>query len=104
MTPAQRLMRRVRKRGPRMLDMEDRCWVWTGSRDRKGYGRFKFQRRNARAHRVSYLLFIGSIPSGDTIHHICRNPSCVRPSHLMPMSLVENTIDGNRRRGDDIPI
>lgn len=98
-----RLLRHVKKRGPRMLDMDDRCWKWTGARDRKGYGRFKFLGRNARAHRVSYELFVGPIPVGDTIHHICRNPSCVKPSHLMPMSLVENTIDGNRHR-DDIPI
>jgi hypothetical protein len=66
------------------------CWEWLAYRDRKGYGVFGRQR----AHRVAYELLVGPIPDGLQIDHLCRNPSCVNPDHLEPVTLVENTRRG----------
>jgi hypothetical protein len=42
------------------------------------------------AHRVAYELFIGPIPPGLHIDHLCRNTWCVNPSHLEPVTKAEN--------------
>jgi hypothetical protein len=63
------------------------CWPWQGCVDKKGYGRFS---RHGRAYRVSYEFFVGRIPDGLSIDHLCRVPSCVNPDHLEPVTLAEN--------------
>lgn len=76
------------------VDKTGDCWLWTGYRftegRQKGYGQFK---RNLRAHRVSYELSIGPIPEGLVLDHLCRNPSCVRPEHLEPVSNYVNVVE-----------
>jgi hypothetical protein len=62
------------------------CWIWTGFRDRDGYGRFSA----AGAHRVTYEMLIGPIPDGLTLDHLCRDRACVNPWHLEPVTSVEN--------------
>ena len=71
------------------------CWEWNGGRHRSGHGRFRiraFGKRAWQAHRVSYQLTVGRIPYGLAIDHICRNTGCVRPNHLRPLTLGENTV------------
>jgi aspartate carbamoyltransferase regulatory subunit len=34
------------------------------------------------AHRFAYEQFVGAIPEGQVIDHLCRNPGCCNPSHL----------------------
>lgn len=73
------------------------CWIWQKGRDADGYGIFRIGSRkngtrfNARAHRWSYEHFVGPIPAAFTIDHLCKNPGCVRPYHLEPVTGVENT-------------
>lgn len=67
------------------------CWVWTGTKTQKGYGVFTHERKNVFVHRYSYERFTGKIPEGLTIDHLCRNPLCVNPDHLEPVTLAENT-------------
>jgi hypothetical protein len=71
---------------------DDGCWQWTGYRIAAGYGKVSIlgTRRKDLAHRVSYRLFVGPIPDGLTIDHLCRNTGCVRPDHLEPVTLREN--------------
>ena len=75
------------------------CWLWTGARDPKGYGLCRFPLGDAvilqRAHRVVYQIERGAIPVGLEIDHLCRNPSCVNPDHLEPVTRRENTLRGN---------
>ena len=69
----------------------DGCWEWTGSRDDRGYGRFRLDGRNRRAHRVRWELDFGPIPVGLCVLHVCDNPSCVR--HLYLGTLRDNMRD-----------
>ncbi len=58
------------------------CWEWRGSRDVTGYGIVRLDGRLQKAHRVAWLLMNGDRP-GLRLRHVCRNPSCVRPDHLV---------------------
>lgn len=80
----------VRLRERYIVDHDTGCWVWTGIKDKLGYGNFGFHGRKHTAHRASYLLLIGDIPEGLDVDHLCRNPSCVNPSHLEPVTRSEN--------------
>ncbi len=71
------------------------CWLWTGRLHRNGYGAFWDGKRLALAHRVAHELFVGPIPAGLTIDHLCRNPSCVNPTHLEPVTQRVNDLRGN---------
>jgi hypothetical protein len=67
------------------------CWEWRGNVSNYGYGRTSIgQKRTALAHRFSYEYYVGPIPEGLTIDHLCRNTRCVNPSHLEPITASEN--------------
>ncbi len=67
------------------------CWLWTGAMT-KGYGDIWAPAFGTRkAHRLSYLVFKGQIPVELALDHKCRNPSCVNPDHLEPVTREENT-------------
>lgn len=68
------------------------CWLWQKRRDRDGYGRFKVDCKVQGAHRVSYELFVGPIPDGLPLDHLCRTRHCVNPAHLEPVTVRENTL------------
>ena len=66
-------------------------WLWTGGLLHIGYGAFTAEdRKSVRAHRFSYEIYIGEIPKGLTLDHLCRVRSCVNPSHLEPVTIKEN--------------
>ncbi len=73
------------------------CWIWTGYKDAKGYGRISF-RDGKRvihifAHRFSYSIIKGDIPKGMNICHKCDNPICVNPEHLFIGTTQDNVND-----------
>lgn len=77
------------------VEKTDYCWEWKAAKTPKGYGQFNIDKVVLRAHRVAYELVVGPIPDGLTIDHLCRNPSCVNPDHLEPVTNRENTLRGS---------
>ena len=71
------------------------CWVWKGPTTIWGYARFWLRRKGVYAHRLMYTLYRGPIPNGLILHHVCKNPSCVNPNHLTPISNKKNILWGN---------
>lgn len=71
------------------------CWLWTGSLDGKGYAAFSCGSRRVRASRWAYEHWIGPIPAGHVVDHLCETPSCVNPEHLQAITNSLNTILGH---------
>ena len=75
---------------------DDGCHNWLGAYDHHGYGRF-YDRKIKKAvfaHRTAYELFVGPIPEGLTLDHLCRNRGCVNPRHLEPVTHQVNILRG----------
>lgn len=73
------------------------CWIWTAAKMKSGYAKLGIGGHAggwALAHRMSYEHFVGPIPEGKEIDHLCRSKSCVNPRHLEPV-----TKSINSRRG-----
>lgn len=92
-TLMQRFVEKVRLPGPNDLDG---CWIWQGARDGHGYSSFQgHAKKILAAHRFSYEAFIGPVPRGLAIDHLCREPLCVNPGHLEAVTFRENLMRGN---------
>jgi hypothetical protein len=80
---------------------ESGCWLWTGYIDPKGYGVIGVGgRKLSKVHRYSYERFIGPVPDGLQLDHLCRVRHCANPAHLEPVTNRENVIRGNAARPD----
>ena len=80
------------------MSVSDGCWEWLGCKDGDGYGMFRFEGYMRRAHRWGYELLVSKVPEGLVLDHLCRNPSCVNPDHLEPVTNQENLDRGEGRR------
>lgn len=84
------------------VEKTDACWLWIGAKQSGGYGRFKAEGGRAGkvvlVHRWTYEHFVGPIPDGLTIDHLCRNTSCVNPAHMEPVTREVNAWRGNTNK------
>ena len=69
------------------------CWEWTAALDVDRYGKFWVNGKMTRAHRFSYEIHKGEIPSGMCILHSCDNRKCVKPEHLSAGTNADNMRD-----------
>lgn len=86
---------RERIRAYSSIDPDTGCWEWTGTKNKAGYGKVYDPANDGKprmeyAHRVSYREFVGPIPDGHHIDHLCRNHACCNPEHLEPVTHAEN--------------
>lgn len=72
------------------------CWEWPAGKV-CGYGSLMFCGRRWRSHRLAYTLTHGEIPEGLIIRHVCDNPSCCNPHHLLMGTQMENVQDSISR-------
>ena len=85
----ERFWQKVDKNGP------DGCWIWTGARNRGGYGVARVDKLRM-AHSVAFELVTGqSIPVGMHLDHRCHNRACGNPSCLRVVTPKQN--NENRR-------
>ena len=75
----------------------DGCWEWKKARNVGGYGFFWYKNKQMMAHRVSWFMTMGAIPTGLLVLHKCDNPCCVRPTHLFLGTYKDNSEDRDRK-------
>lgn len=74
------------------------CWVWLGAKFKKQYGNYaqirisygKYKSKIRKAHFISYEHFVGKVPKGKELDHLCHNTLCINPKHLEPVLHSEN--------------
>jgi hypothetical protein len=72
---------------------ETGCWIANRVPSSTGYVAMKGGPERL-LHRLMYREVVGPIPEGLVLDHLCRNPSCVNPAHLEPVTQTENVLRG----------
>ncbi|MFE2850561.1 HNH endonuclease signature motif containing protein [Streptomyces lavendulae] len=83
------------------------CWYIDGRVRRDGYSDFTLLGKHQLGHRVAYEHFIGSVPEGLQVDHLCHTGDldcpggftcahrrCVNPDHLEAVTHRENSLRG----------
>lgn len=72
------------------VDKTASCWNWTANTDTTGYGQFKVDGKQRKAHRIAFEMRCGSIPANRVLDHVCHNRACVNPDHLRLVTTKQN--------------
>ena len=88
-------------------DFVGACWVFSGSKDRCGYGRISVQGINTPAHRAAWMAFRGDPGNQHVLHNEgCVSRACFNPNHLHLGSHTQNMIErdawGDGIRGERV--
>ena len=85
----ERAARRPRKP---MFVREGECLVWQGRRNKAGYGQVTVNGWPIGVHRLVYIVTHGG-EEPPVVRHICDNPPCAEPSHLLGGTYLDNYRD-----------
>ena len=85
------------------VDATGDCWEWTARHNRNGYAewsgtkrwRQRYPEASRLAHRLIWVALVGD-PGTLDLDHLCRNPGCVNPDHLEPVTRSVNLQRGER--------
>jgi hypothetical protein len=73
------------------------CWNWKGAPNVWGYGQIRDTNgrygKKKLAHRISWIIHNGPIPTNILVLHTCDNPLCVNPNHLWLGTHKDNALD-----------
>lgn len=79
------------------------CIEWSGAKTKDGYGKYSFNDGSGKkvfklTHRLAWELYVGDIPEGLVVDHLCFNRACCNIAHLELVTRAEN----NRRRQERV--
>lgn len=77
------------------------CLIWEGAIDKAtGYGKAynPATKKMTTAHRVEYERWVGPIPDGMVIDHLCKTRACMNVEH---MEVVTQKVNARRGLGTD---
>lgn len=76
-----------------LLEMTKPCKIWTGAKNRKGYGQKRISGKLWIMSRLTYTVAYGPIPEGMQVLHRCDTPSCWELEHLFLGTNQDNVDD-----------
>jgi DNA-binding CsgD family transcriptional regulator len=83
------------------------CRLTTYVLDDHGYGVIRVNQRTSKTHIEAYLFWVGPIPEGCKVTHLCNTPRCFEPTHLMACTQADNMAYmaqcGRSNRGKSFP-
>jgi hypothetical protein len=71
------------------------CWISNRAKQPNGYTKIGLCGQTLLTHRVAYEAYIGPIPDGKQLDHLCRQRACCNPAHLEPVTCRENLLRGD---------
>lgn len=70
------------------------CWIWQGKTNENGYGLTQRSGKTRLAHRMIYQDYVGAVPDGLVLDHLCNQRACVNPDHLEAVTQGVNSSAG----------
>lgn len=82
----------IEKIKSRVVIDDNGCWVWNRSCNSAGYGQLTENKTYWQAHRYSYAC-TNTLKPTDIVRHLCHNPKCCNPEHLVVGTHKDNWHD-----------